>query len=123
MTNQKKLLNESQMYNHLRRRFGSADIFELRREAELGLIPSVRIGDTFAFDPDAVEAALLALAAPKEKAYRNKALPKHVAAKELGVSDDYLDRLIKEGRIPHTLVGDFILVNPAAVAVLLKAGK
>lgn len=47
------------MAAHLKRRFGDVDIEQLRRDANNGVVPSVRIGRALAFDPAAVEAALL----------------------------------------------------------------
>lgn len=64
-----QLVSLRALVRHLRRRFGDADAAQLRRDAQAGIIPSVRLGAALAFDIGAVEAALLARARDAAKAH------------------------------------------------------
>ena len=120
---EKKLYSLVELTIYLTTRLGEATSrADLRAKAEAGIIPSVKIGDAFGFDPDAVEAALLALAGPQAKKARNKFMTIATAAAELGITEDYLTQLVKSRTVPSKENGPFTYVNPVAVALAMSKG-
>lgn len=86
----------------------------LRGEAESGRVPNVRAGDTFLFNPAAVERVL------QERANGGALLisPRRTA-RLLGISEAFLRREVAHDRVPYLKDGSKILLNLEAIRVAL----
>ena len=112
-------MSGSETFTHLRpaaRRLG-VPVAWLRREAEAGTVPALRVGRRLMIDVEAVERVLLERANGSDLFVSPRQ-----AAQVLGISEALIRHEVVRGRIPALTDGERILVTVDAVRVaLLKA--